>query len=193
MTHALATCVSLIRNQSNSKKNRLCLAEISFFEKTMLVFIRSLRNVFTKKFIFICNAYQSKISFIEAFANAWSANCFWFVLCRTLSVILIIMLFFSWTNKMLWFDQLFDEKNRFQFCFVLFYVFFWFSLLFCFFRFWVLVWVWCCFLFGFCVLIQCVSCLLVCWFVGLLVGRPRAVGRLVGSSFPKPICIWSYA
>ena len=91
------------------------------------------------------------------------------------------------------FALLFDEKNHFQFCFVLFYVIF-FGFLYCFvsFRFWVLVWVWCCFLFCFCVLVLYVSCLLVCWFVGLLVGRPRSVGRLVGSSFPKPMCIWSY-
>ena len=90
------------------------------------------------------------------------------------------------------FALLFDEKIISNFALFCSMLFFWFSLLFCSFRFWVLVWVWCCFLFCFCVLVLYVSCLLVCWFVGLLVGRPRSVGRLVGSSFPKPICSWSY-
>ena len=113
-SHACFTYSEPTKNQKV-----IVLLKFNFLKKRCRVFIR---NVFNKKFIFICSAYQSKIRFRQIFANAWSANCFWLILCRTLSVILFIMLVISWTNKMLWFAVLFDEKNHFQFCFVLFYV-----------------------------------------------------------------------
>lgn len=137
----------------------------------MLVFIR---NVFTKKFIFICSAYQSKISFIEVFANTWSANCFWLILCRTLSVILISLLCFS-------------MKKSFPIllCFVLCYFF---GFLYCFvllgFGFWCGFGVVFCFVFVFWFYM-----LIVCWFVGLWVcwsvGLGPSVGWLV-RRFPNP-------